>query len=130
MDAISNALSGLHAASKRIAGVASNIANAGDVGKLAPGPGDTPPYQPVDTVQTSAPSGGTEASYRPSSPGNRPAYSPDSPLADENGLVAEPAVDVASQMIDLIDAREAYKANLKMIQIADQMQRSLLQVVA
>jgi flagellar basal-body rod protein FlgC len=130
MDAISNALSGLRAASNRIAGVASNIANAGDVGAPTPSSAGDTAYQPVDTVEISTSSGGTDTSYRPSSPVTRPAYSPDSAVADATGMVAEPAVDMTQQTFDLIDAREAYKANLKTMQAANQMQRSLLDVVA
>jgi len=130
MDAISNALSGLRAASNRITGIASNIANAGDLGAPTPTSAGDTAYQPIDTVQLSTSSGGADTSYRPSSPATRPAYSPDSSVADASGMVAAPAVDMTQQTLDLMDAREAYKANVKTMQAADQMQRSLLDVFA
>jgi flagellar basal-body rod protein FlgC len=134
-NAIFIALSGMAAAARRIAGVASNIANAGDLGPLAPAPGERPAYQPVDTVQVSLPDGGTEALTQPVSPATTPAYAPGSPVANQDGankdgLVAAPNVDIAGQMIELISAREAYKANLKTVQVADDMQRRLLDVVS
>jgi flagellar basal-body rod protein FlgC len=130
VSAISTAVTGLLAAGKRLAGIASNIANAGDEGPLVPASGDRPAYQPVDTVQTSLPSGGTEANYRPVSPPTVPVADPDSPVADGNGLVAAPNVDMAGQMIDMLNARETYLANLKTVEIASRMQRSLLDTVA
>jgi flagellar basal-body rod protein FlgC len=129
-NAISNALSGMAAAAQRIAGVASNIANAGDLGPLAPAPGERPAYHPVDTVQVSVPGGGTEARGEPVSPATTPAYAPSSPVADKDGMVAAPNVDIAGQMIELISARDAYKANMKTIQVASEMQRRLLDVVS
>jgi flagellar basal-body rod protein FlgC len=39
-------------------------------------------------------------------------YDPDNPLADENGNVTRPVVDMATQMTDLLIASRAYQANL------------------
>jgi flagellar basal-body rod protein FlgC len=130
VNAISSALAGLQAASARFDGASRNIANAGDEGPLAPEAGDTPAYSRIDSVETTGPAGTPVVSYRPASPGTRPAYDPNSPSADANGLVAEPDVDLTHEIVDAIDAREAYKANLKTLEIANQMQRSLLEVLA
>jgi len=129
-DAISAAVSGLAAASKRIAGVADNLANAGDTSALVPQPGQPPAYQPVDTVQTTTPSGGTVATYRPVTPASVPSYHPDSPLANDQGLVNTPNVDTAAQLVDLISAKEAYAANLKTVQVSQSLDQSLLKVFA
>jgi flagellar basal-body rod protein FlgC len=43
-------------------------------------------------------------------------YDPTNPLADENGLVTLPVVDMAGQMTDLIIANRSYQMNLKSIE--------------
>ena len=42
-------------------------------------------------------------------------YDPQSPLADENGLVTRPVVDLGQQMTDLILASRSYEANLSVV---------------
>lgn len=42
-------------------------------------------------------------------------YSPGHPLADENGLVTRPVVDLGQQMTDLILASRSYEANLSVV---------------
>jgi flagellar basal-body rod protein FlgC len=128
--AISNALSGLAAAAQRLAGVARNVANAGDTSRLAAQPGDPPAFQPTTTVQSALASGGTVASARPVTPAALPSFQPRSPLAGEDGLVATPNVDLTGQAIDLIAAREAYLANLKTLKVAEGLEDSLLKILA
>ena len=102
------ALSGLRAASTRANAAAGNIANAGTVGALDEANGPAP-YTPVDVVQTSvtaqngAPQG-TSAQYVNRDPASVPAYEPDSPYADENGVVATPNVDYTREIVDLKSA--------------------------
>lgn len=43
------------------------------------------------------------------------AYDPNNPLADEQGYVTMPVVDLAGQLSDLIIANRSYQANLKTI---------------
>lgn len=49
--------------------------------------------------------------------GGQPAqvYDPSSPLADENGLVTRPVVDLGQEMTDLVLASRSYEANLAVI---------------
>lgn len=42
-------------------------------------------------------------------------YEPGNPLADENGLVTRPVVDIGQQMTDLILASRGYEANLSVV---------------
>ena len=42
-------------------------------------------------------------------------YSPNHPLADENGLLTRPVVDIGQQMTDLILASRSYEANLSVV---------------
>ena len=42
-------------------------------------------------------------------------YDPNNPIADENGLVVRPLVDLGQQMSDLVLASRTYEANLSVI---------------
>jgi flagellar basal-body rod protein FlgC len=145
MSVSSIALSGLLAQTQRIAGSASNVANARTTGARPDATGEIPddkpaPYQPVDTVQQSVvgpPSAGeggqglgTHATYQPRRPATVAEYSPDSAFADENGLVDAPNVDLASEAIDQTIALRAYQANLKAFETADEMTREALNLTS
>ena len=43
------------------------------------------------------------------------AYEPDNPLADTEGYVRRPDIDLGSQMAQMIMAQRAYQANLSMV---------------
>jgi len=134
IDAVRTALSGLGAATTRLGGVAGNLANQRSAGALRPEEGAAPTYEPaayepVVTVQQSAPGGGTTAAYRRAEPATVPSYEPDSPLADEDGMVGEPNVDPAREMAEMLAARQSYEANLRTVRTATEMQDSLLRIV-
>lgn len=99
--AISNALSGLMAASKRAEASASNIANL-----------STPDYTPVTTVQTAGQNGGVLAENRPRLDGTTQTY--------------VSGVDLAEEAVNLKIAEIAYKANIATIRAAEDMTDELL----
>ncbi len=123
--AISNALTGLFAASKRVEASASNIANATSAGSLDPG-SPYQPYEALTTIQTANGSGGTQATNIPKSPGIVNAYAPDSPFANSDGLVGVPNTDLAEDAVNLKIAEISYKANLKVLKVANEMSDALL----
>lgn len=128
------ALSGLNAASTRVAASASNIANAHTVG-VREGTEGPEAYTPVDVVQISigAESGepqGTRAEVVARDPATTPVYQPESPYADAQGLVEAPNVDYGTELINARTASLAYKANLAVIKVADEMERELLDRLA
>jgi flagellar basal-body rod protein FlgC len=129
-DAISNAVSGLNAASLRLEAAASNVANSQDTAPLTPEAGLPLPYQPVDVVQNAAPGGGTQAHLVPVTPPDQAVFDPGSPFADANGRVAAPNVDTAQQLVNVDVAHVNYDANLKVIETARKMQGYLLNVFA
>lgn len=43
-------------------------------------------------------------------------YEPDNPLADEEGYIVRPLVDLTAQMTDLIIAQRSYAANLRVME--------------
>lgn len=123
--AISNALSGLVAASKRVEASASNIANSTSAGSLDPG-SPNQPYEALTTVQTANESGGTQATNVPKKPGIVNAYAPDSPFANTQGMVGTPNVDLAEEAVNLKLAEISYKANLNVLKVSDEMSDALL----
>jgi flagellar basal-body rod protein FlgC len=131
-DPMSIALSGLTAAGQRLNAAANNIANELDTSPLAPSTSQTQPpaYQPIDTVQTEAPGGGTIATYQPVTPASHAIYEPGSPFADANGLVAQPNVDDAQEITQALVAKQAYEANLAVMKTAQSLDKSTLNIFA
>lgn len=130
INAIHTALSGLMAASKKIDASASNIANLQTAGSLSD-PNKAEPYTPIETTQT-AKSGlggnniGVKSEFTAKDPPFIPSYSPNSPFADENGIIGLPNVNLAEEAINIKLAETSFKANLKIIKIASDMTDELL----
>ncbi len=55
-------------------------------------------------------------------------YSPDHPLADEQGMVRMPDIDLGSQMAQLMMAQRGYQANLAVVTRAQEAYQSALQL--
>lgn len=122
--AISTALTGLLAASKKVEASAANIANMGTSGSLAPN-SPKQPYQALTTVQTAMPGGGVSAANIPQKPGFVNAYAPDSPFAGTDGMVGAPDVDLAAEAVNLKIAELSYKANMNVLKTANEMSEEL-----
>lgn len=124
MNVIQSALSGLFGASKKAEAAAANIANMHSTGRID---GTAPaPYQAVTTIQQSRQEGGVKTEIIPKDPPFIPTYSPNSPFADNTGLVGTPAVNLVEETVNLSRAETAYKANLTILRTADDMQDELL----
>lgn len=126
--AISTALTGLLAATQRVGVSASNIANLGSSGSLDP-QSPNQPYQALTTVQTANQTGGTTSQVIPKKPGIVNAYAPDSPFANNEGLVGTPNVDLAEEAVNLKLAEISYKANLSVLKAAQDTTEDLLNIV-
>jgi flagellar basal-body rod protein FlgC len=148
MSTFSIATSGLAAASLRLNVTANNIANALDAGPLpatsvsgaaATGAASTgnnfpPAYVPlqvnqVDQTNGSTP-GGTIATVSAVSPSIVAQFDPNAPFANQDGLVAAPNVDLASQFIQLLTAKYDFAANAKVIRAYSDTTKSLLDITA
>jgi flagellar basal-body rod protein FlgC len=132
MDAISAiASSGLAAASTRVQVSASNLANMDDAAPLlgsgVPGPA---PFVPARVETVSLGQNGVQAQLSAAQPGAAPAYSPDSPYADASGMVAMPQVDIASELVDQMQALQQYKASAALLRVHDEMQKSALDLLS
>ena len=126
MDPITSiALSGMTAAGVRLQSAASNIANMNDQppppGSGAPGPA---PYVPTQVVMVSIGSG-VRADVRPVQPGSALTYAP-GPYADKSALVAAPNVDLVANAIEPLLALDLFRASIRVLQTADRMQQTLV----
>ena len=128
-DGLSIAASGLQAASLWLNITASNIANMNDASPApdAPAVPNAPTaYQPLTVSQSPSPDGGVSATPTPVSPASTLAYDPAQPFANLQGMVAMPNVDLASQLVDLTEAKASYRASLAVYQASSDMFKSLL----
>ncbi len=126
------ALSGLNAASLRLANSANNVANANSTSRTVNGEKVEGAYRATDVVQTSvSPQAGVSASVRERDPATTQVYAPDSAEADANGLLEIPNVDLAQEIAgEQIPAAYNFKANLKVLEAEDEMMDSLLDITA
>lgn len=132
INTIQIALSGLNAASRKVEAVASNIANLQVEGSL-----DNPeqaPYTPLQTQQTAVTDEngnglGVKTDFIPKTQPFVPAYAPDSPFANSEGLIGVPNVDLAEEAVNLTIAKNAYKANLSVIKTTEEMTDELLKTL-
>ncbi|GAB6986970.1 flagellar basal body rod protein FlgC [Nocardioides pyridinolyticus] len=104
--------------------LASNIANVNTVTGT-----DQDAFQAQMLVVRSAPGGGVEvAGIAQSDPEGRLVHDPDHPLADEDGYVRAPELDLASQMTQLIMAQRGFQAAVQVTKDAQDTYSSALQI--
>jgi flagellar basal-body rod protein FlgC len=87
-------------------------------------------YQATKVQQTQTPDGGVSASLAATRPSYLLAYDPGSSFANVQGLVAQPNVDVATELVTMMQARAAFGASLAAFKAADGMTRSLFDLLA
>ncbi len=121
------ALSGMTAASTQLQVSASNLVNANDSAPL-PGSGvaGPAPFVPTRVSTVSLGANGVQAQLSAAQPGTTPTYSPASPYADAAGMVAQPNVDPAVEMVDQAQALQQYRASVAVFKADDQMKQSAL----
>jgi flagellar basal-body rod protein FlgC len=94
--------------------ISDNVANVSTVTST-----DQAAYQERFVVARSAQGGGVVVeAARFGDPAGRLQYDPNHPLADENGFVRAPDMDLTDQMTSLIIAQRAYQANVTMFERA------------
>ncbi|MFS1702346.1 flagellar basal body rod protein FlgC [Aestuariibacter sp. GS-14] len=130
-DVMSISESGMHAESVRLNTTASNIANANTVSSSA---GET--YRARHAVfaaelqrASNDQMKGTEVKVLGVVESNKPLnveYAPNNPLADENGYIYKPNVNIVEEMADMMSASKAYETN---IQVADTAKRIFRRVM-
>lgn len=125
------AVSGMNAAIDRILNAANNIVNVSSTGKLPAAPGEkATSFEPQDVVTLSNNSEDLKLGVRtqlvPRDPAYTTAYDPASPDTNANGLIAAPNVDLASEIVDMMMAKNAYEASAKIISVQKGMDQTLL----
>jgi flagellar basal-body rod protein FlgC len=119
------ALGGARAAMKRLEVSAANVANVRTSAPVSadgqPGPGL---YRPQRVEQASAAQGGVSAVVKPVEPGFTIVAAADA------GLEALPNVNLVHESLEQSLALRSYQTNLKILQTADEMQKTLLDATA
>jgi flagellar basal-body rod protein FlgC len=128
--AMVTAVSGLTANSAWLGTIASNVANMNDTAALPSGGSAYSGYQPVTVSFSANAAGGVNAQVLPLTPAYSPGYDPTAPLANAQGLVAVPNVDLATAAVDQKMALVGYRADASVIRVAEQMTKTLLDTVA
>ena len=129
-EALRTAASGLAAAARQFSNSASNVANAGTVGRVgAESPADEA-FQPQDIQQTTTPGGGVRTVATRRDPATQTVFAPGSPLANDRGLVEAPNVDLGEELVTQIAAEAAFSANAAVIRSVDEQQDELLDILS
>ena len=106
--------SGLVVYRKWLDAVSDNIANINDV-KPTSGPAFQARYVIAQANNYGQAGGVQVAGIALGSAQGRVSYQPDHPLADANGMVRLPDIDLSDQMTQLILAQRGYQANLAVV---------------
>lgn len=127
---VSVLLSGLVAQSQRLAASANNIANVSTTGRLptADSPATTV-YKPLSVTLTTQEMGEVHAHVVEAQNGYTAVYSPSSPYANEQGLIAAPNVDLAQEIVSIIETKIAYQADARGIKAQQKMMDELLNIL-
>lgn len=137
---LSVARSGMGAYKLWIDAVADNVANIDNVTST-----DQPAFaerfvvvQAADDVSGFAGAGGSAADgvgagvvvtgVQFGDPNGRIVYEPNHPLADENGMVRRPDIDLGDQMVYLQVAQRGYQANINVFERAREAYQAALQI--
>lgn len=118
--------SGMDAYQTWLDAISGNVANLNDSG-----PTSQPAYQARSIQVSEAGTGQVGDGVRVSgvqlgSPQGVLSYEPQNPLADANGMVRRPAIDLPGQMVQLVMAERDYQSNVNVITQARQAYESAL----
>ena len=139
IDSLTIALSGLKANKDRANVAADNIANVTTAGSIPGAVVDQPKdvFIPSRVEQVSLTTYNPDGSVRGAGvrtevakidPGYQIAPDASASYADENGLVAVPDVDLATEIVNLKLASTLFKANIKVIEATQEMTDALLDI--
>jgi flagellar basal-body rod protein FlgC len=129
-DAIDTAGTGLTVYRTWLDVLANNIANVNDVSPTS-GPAFQAQYvqaQPVGTGPDGVGRGVAETGLPASSPQGVPEYDPQNPVADANGYVRRPDIDMSEQMGNLIMAQRAFQANADVVERSSDLYKAAIEI--
>lgn len=122
IEAMHTAIAGLRVGAQRLGVAADNIANARTSGRLEPYDGFVP--QRLD--QTTEAGGGVRGLARSIDNPAFPAYAPNDPSANADGIVGMPNVSLPAQFVDLSVAQRSYEANIAVLETTSEMMKILV----
>ena len=123
-DTLTIASSSLGAHQVWLDALADNIANVNTATST-----DQPAYQAKFAIFAPESGGGVQvAGFAGSSTEGRMVSDPDNPLADAQGYVKMPDIDMASQMSQLVMAQRGYQASVQVTKYAQDTYSSALQI--
>jgi len=129
-DAIDTSGSGLSAYRTWIDVIANNIANVNDVSPTSGAAFQAQYVQAQPAGQ--GPDGighGVEITGLPTSSADGiPTYDPENPIADANGYVRRPDIDMSEQMGNLIMAQRAFEANANLVDREAEVYKSAIDI--
>jgi flagellar basal-body rod protein FlgC len=139
-DALSIALSGIKAQQQRLDVAANNIANITTTGRVptVDNPASTV-YKPLNvslTAQTLGSNsalgnaGGVLANVTQNQNGYSVSFDPSNPYANNDGLIAAPNVDLAQEIVNIIETKAAFRANISVIKTQEKLSGELLDALA
>ncbi|MEQ8710436.1 MAG: hypothetical protein RIC36_15735 [Rhodospirillales bacterium] len=123
------AISGLQAATNRAQSAAGNIASRNTTGAVGEN-GSYDGYRTTGVVQSSQAGGGVTSGTAPVDPAFVLQFAPSDPNANDDGVVGVPSGSLVEDITQLSLAENAYAANLRVLEAADQVSRSLLDIKA
>ncbi|MDX6324790.1 MAG: flagellar basal-body rod protein FlgC [Nocardioidaceae bacterium] len=122
MLAIANTSLGMH--QTWLDALANNIANVNTIRRTS-----QKAFQAQMVIANARPGGGVDvAGIALSDPTGRVVSDPNSPLADANGMVRAPEIDMASQMSQLVMAQRGFQASVQVTKNAQDTYTSALQI--
>ena len=126
-------ISGLNDATTRASNAASNIVNASSISVVPQNPGGTlSNFTPQDVITLSDSVGNNNLGVTSELVPRNPAYTvisdPTSPVANGQGLVAAPNVDLATEIVSLKESQVSYSANAAVIKINEKEEKALLDI--
>jgi flagellar basal-body rod protein FlgC len=122
--AIGIAQSGVAVSRKWLDAISDNISNINDAS-----PTSGPAYQARSVIASAMGGGGVQvAGVQLGSATGRMVYDPSHPLADKNGYVRYPDIDLGDQMGQMIMAQRGYQANLSVVDRAKSAYEAALQI--
>ncbi len=137
MDVLAIAAAGLKAQQQRVNASANNIANATTTGAVpddnSTGAASTV-YRPLSvnlTAQTiNGEPGGVRVNVTENKNGYSLVYDPNNQNANAQGYIAAPNVDFVQETVNIMESKEAFKANAAVIRTEKEMQDSLMDILA
>ncbi|MPV38438.1 flagellar basal body rod protein FlgC [Georgenia subflava] len=126
-DAIGIAGTGMTVSRKWLDAVSDNLANMSTVSATTDDAFQAR-YVVAQSVEYGEPAGVQVAGIELGDAEGRLVHEPDHPLADEDGYVRYPDIDMASQMTQLIMAQRGYQANAAVVDRAKESYTAALQI--